>query len=112
MELKQLRKEKNLTQRQCAEYLGIPLRTYIRYENGGDRNIKYVYMVEKLAKFGFIDETHGVLSVEEIKRICERVFSDYQIEFCYLFGSYAQNSCVEFSVVDVVVCRSVSGLMF
>ena len=33
MTLKELRKQKNLTHVKCAEYLGIPIRTYQNYEN-------------------------------------------------------------------------------
>ena len=32
MTLKELRKANNLTQAQCASYLGVPLRTYQNYE--------------------------------------------------------------------------------
>ena len=32
MTLKQLRKQKKLTQVECAKYLGIPVRTYQNYE--------------------------------------------------------------------------------
>ncbi len=32
MTLKELRKEKKLTQIECAKYLGIPIRTYQNYE--------------------------------------------------------------------------------
>ncbi|MCF0116208.1 MAG: helix-turn-helix transcriptional regulator [Erysipelotrichaceae bacterium] len=33
MELKELRKQKGLTQIDCAKYLGMPIRTYQNYEN-------------------------------------------------------------------------------
>lgn len=114
MDLKALRKAKSLTQKQCAEYLNIPLRTYIRYENDKSKrqDMKYRYMTEKLAEFGFIDETHGVLSVEEIRRICEDVFSSYQIEYCYLFGSYAEEKATESSDVDLLISTEIKGLQF
>ena len=43
MLLKELRKEKGLTQALCAEYLRIPLRTYKRYESDDSKvsPIKY-----------------------------------------------------------------------
>ena len=43
MTLKELRKEKGLTQEACAKVVGVPLRTYIRYESdeGRRNNIKY-----------------------------------------------------------------------
>ena len=49
MQLKELRKQKNLTQRKCADYLGIPLRTYKNYENDESKRecVKYQYMMER-----------------------------------------------------------------
>ena len=46
MKLKNLRKEKKLTQAKCAEYLGIPLRTYQNYENDESKSgsIKYEFI--------------------------------------------------------------------
>ncbi len=45
MMLKELRKQNNLTQVKCAEYLGLPLRTYQNYEN-------MVYFVRDGVKIG------------------------------------------------------------
>lgn len=114
MELRELRKEKNLTQKQCAEYLGIPLRTYVRYEADKSKRqtIKYRYIAEKIEMYGTVDENHGILSISEIQRICEQVFSAYPIEFCYLFGSYASATATENSDIDLLVCTAVTGLQF
>ena len=50
MTIKQLRMEKGLTQVACAEHLGIPVRTYKRYESNEEKinQIKYQYIVDKL----------------------------------------------------------------
>ena len=50
MTLKELRKQKKLTQYQCAGYLGIPRRTYQNYENDASlaASFKYEYMMRKL----------------------------------------------------------------
>ena len=114
MELKELRKSKKLTQQQCAEYLEIPLRTYARYEADESRRktLKYRYIFEKLAQFGFIDETHGILSLPEIKTVCEKVFTSYSVDYCYLFGSYAKKIATESSDIDLLVCTTVTGLQF
>ena len=47
MTLKQLRKQKKLTQAACAAYLGVPLRTYQNYENDEQKqaSIKYQFML-------------------------------------------------------------------
>ena len=92
MTLKKLRKQKGLTQSECAAYLGIPLRTYQNYENDDKKRdtIKYAYMMQKLEQYGFIDESHGVLGIETIKDVCGRVFEHFDVDYCYLFGSYAK----------------------
>ena len=53
MELKELRKNCNLTQKEASEIVGVPLRTYVMYENGdkGVNELKYERMVEKLEEF-------------------------------------------------------------
>lgn len=114
MSLKELRKSKNLTQKQCADYLKIPLRTYINYENTPEKEdtIKYRYMMEKLSEFGFIDEENGILSLNAIAGICKEVFDDYPAEYCYLFGSYAKGNATGKSDVDLLISTSLSGLAF
>lgn len=37
MTLKELRKEKGLTQAACAKVVGVPVRTYVRYETDEGR---------------------------------------------------------------------------
>lgn len=114
MTLKELRKQKNLTQVECAGYLGIPLRTYQNYETDPSKigSIKYEFMLQKLAAYGFIDETNGILTVQQIKDICNDIFLNFDIEYCYLFGSYAKGNATEKSDVDLLLATSVSGMQF
>jgi len=114
MSIKQIRKEKGLTQEQCANYLNIPLRSYKRYEVNEDtvNPIKHQYIINKLSQYGFIDEEHGLLTLDEIKKTCVDVFSQYPIEYCYLFGSYAKGNAQESSDVDLLISMPVNGLMF
>ena len=114
MTLKELRKEKKLTQAACAEYLGVPLRTYQNYENDAAKanSIKYAYMLQKLEKYGYLDENHGVLTLEQIKSSCASVFEEFAVEYSYLFGSYAKGKATESSDVDLLVSTNVSGIQF
>lgn len=114
MTLKQLRTEKGLTQTECAKYLQIPHRTYCRYESDESKinPIKYQYVLDKLNNYGFIDEEHGILTVEQIKKSCAEVFADYTVEYCYLFGSYAKGKAKETSDVDLLVATAASGMEF
>ena len=114
MTLKELRKQKKLTQAACAKYLGIPLRTYQNYETDSSRvgSIKYAFMLQKLQTYGFVDETHGILTLEQIKSTCTDVFGEYDIEYCYLFGSYAKGKATESSDVDLLIATPISGIKF
>ena len=114
MTLKELRIEKGLTQSQCANFLGIPLRTYTRYENDENKknNIKYQYMMDKLSEYGFIDEEHGVLTLDQIKNTCINVFKNYEVDFCYLFGSYSKCKANEKSDVDLLISTNLTGIKF
>lgn len=112
--LKEIRKEIGYTQTQAAEYLNVSVRSYKSYENDASKvdTIKYAYMVEKLSKLNFVDESHGILSVEQIKNKCADIFKEYNIEYAYLFGSYAKNKANEESDVDILVSSTVKGLKF
>lgn len=114
MTLKQLRKQKKLTQAECAHYLGIPLRTYQNYETDKNKStsMKYSFMIQKLEQYGYIDETHGILKLEEIKDTCFDIFNKFDVEYCYLFGSYAKGKANEHSDVDLLLSTTISGLKY
>lgn len=114
MTLRELRKIKKLTQAQCADYLEIPLRTYQNYEADPKKesSIKYRYMIQKINEYGYIDESHGVLTLKQIKDICDEVFKNFKIEYCYLFGSYAKDKATEISDVDLLISTHVTGIKF
>ena len=114
MTLRELRKNKGITQQTAANFVGMPLRTYSNYENDPRKqtSIKYKYIVEKLHTYGNIDEENGLLILEDIKSTCVRILSKYPVEYCYLFGSYAKGTATPSSDVDLLVNTTVSGLKF
>lgn len=114
MSIKELRKGLDLTQKEASKLMNIPLRTYVNYENDESKigSIKYLYIKEKLEEYGLIDEEHGILSIDKIKEITSFVLSNYDVEYCYLFGSYAKGSATEISDVDLLVSTSVTGMKF
>ena len=114
MTLKELRKEKGLTQAACAKVVGVPVRTYVRYETDEGRTgtLKYRYMLETLQKYGVIDEEHGLLTVEKIKSVCGPLFGQYGGKYAYLFGSYAKGKATERSDVDLLISMPLNGLRF
>ena len=114
MTLKEARKNAHLTQRQAAGRLGVSLRSYIMYETDEAKreSIKYKYMLQQLEMLSQIDEEHGLLTVEDIRRTCGEQLSAYPISYCYLFGSYARGTATENSDVDLLVSGEVKGLRF
>ncbi len=114
MTLRELRKNKGITQQEAAKFVGMPLRTYSNYENDPEKqtSIKYKYIIDKLFTYGYVDEENGVLTVEEIRDVCVSVFSNYPVEYCYLFGSYAKAKATPTSDVDLLVHTTVSGIKF
>ena len=112
--LKELRNEKKMTQQQVADLVGISLRSYKSYENDEDKKdtIKYKYIMEQLSKINFIDEENGILELDDIVRKCSKVLERYDVNFCYLFGSYAKRKATPVSDVDLLVSANVKGLKF
>ena len=113
-ELKALRIEKKMTQLEVADLVGISLRSYKSYENDEDKRgtFKYRYIMEQLTKINFIDEEHGVLTVDDIRRKCTKVLEKYDVKFCYLFGSYAKGNEKPTSDVDLLISSNIKGLKF
>ena len=114
MNLKELRKSKKLTQAQASEITEIPLRTYKIYENDSSREetIKYKYIYKVLDEYTAVDEEHGVLTLDDIKSACKNIFVQYDVEYCYLFGSYSKGKANEKSDVDLLISTPITGLKF
>ena len=112
--LKEARLEKNLTQKEVADRIGISLRSYISYEREAEKQNtpKYRFLMQEIQKMNLLDEEHGILELSDIKSICSAVFEQYNIQFCYLFGSYAKGNATETSDIDLLVATSVSGMKF
>lgn len=114
MKLKKLRLEKGLTQEKASQLLGVSRRTYVTYEKDEDKipPMKMKFFLHTLEKYGVIDETHGLLILDVIKKICAEVLKEYNVEYAYLFGSYAKGVATETSDVDLLVSMPVNGLAF
>ncbi|MCF0105886.1 MAG: nucleotidyltransferase domain-containing protein [Holdemanella sp.] len=113
-ELKRIRQDKQLTQKQVASFAGVSLRSYKMYENDGSRvnSTKYKYLLDRLKEINPIDEKHGLLTVEEIVRKCESVFKNHDVEYCYLYGSYAKSKATPSSDVNLLISSNLKGLRF
>ena len=112
--LKTLRTDKNLTQRQVADLVGISLRSYKSYENDvvKEGSLKYNYIFDKLSCINPIDEEHGIIDIKDIRQKCSEIFDKYRVNFCYLFGSYAKGKAREDRDVDLLISAEIKGLKF
>ena len=113
-ELKELRIEKKMTQQEVADLVGISLRSYKSYENDAKKSdtIKYRYIIQQLTRINFIDEENGILTIGDITQKCANVFAQYDVQFCYLFGSYAKGKETPTSDVDLLISANIKGLKF
>lgn len=114
MLLKDLRLEKNLTQEEAANLIGISRRTYIKYENGEISldSYKYKAIYNVIEQYGYLDETHGILSIDSITSTCEEIFSKYNVLYAFLFGSYAKGYATEKSDVDILISVDLTAFNF
>lgn len=112
--IKELRKEKGLTQVEAAKLTNIPLRTFKSYENDESKagSIKYNYIIQELTQYGYVDEEHGVLSLDTIKLLSKGVMEKYDVEYAILFGSYAREEANEKSDIDILISTEEKGLQF
>ncbi len=114
MSIRDVRKNNNITQIDAAKLLGVSRRTFINYEQNEDKlsEVKKEFIISVLEKQNMIDESHGVLSLNTIKDVCEDVFKDFDVQYGYLFGSYAKNKATATSDVDLLVAVPIDGLKF
>ena len=112
--LNELRKEKKLTQQQVADIVGISIRSYKSYENDESKinTIKYKFIYDTLLGINPIDEEHGILTIEDIKEKCVKLFDNYPIQYCYLFGSYSKGTAIDSSDVDLLISTELKGLKY
>ncbi len=112
--LKEIRTEKKMTQQQVADLVGISLRSYKSYENEPEKadTIKYNYIMEQLKKINIIDEENGILATDDIIKKCRSIFEKYDVNYCYLFGSYAKGKATPVSDVDLLISANIKGLKF
>ena len=117
MSLKETRVYYGLSQKEAAFIVGVPVRTFRRYElddNYGD-HFKRQMFINLINQKCEIKEDKGLLTIEMIKNMVSKLFdTEYQgiIDFCYLFGSYAKGSAKEDSDVDLYVSTPLTGMRF
>ncbi|MBR4236832.1 nucleotidyltransferase domain-containing protein [bacterium] len=117
MNILDIRNQYNLSQKEAASIINMPLRTFIRYEkdNSYGNEMKRQSIIRTLIEKNEITETKGLLTIDQIKESLTKLFDEKykdQIEFCYLFGSYAKGYAKESSDIDLCIDTSLTGLKF
>jgi len=117
MTLLALRNEYKKTQEEIANLLGVPVRTYRRYETNESygSEIKRNAFINIINSSYEVSEEKGILSLETIKQKVKSLFdAEYkgEIRFCCLFGSYARGTAKENSDVDLYVSSNLPGFRF
>ena len=117
MSLKETRINYGLSQSEAASVVGVPVRTFRRYELDEQygSSFKRTMFINLLKDKYEITEEKRLLTVEKIKQIVTDLFNNEypgSIDFCYLFGSYAKGLAKESSDVDLYVSSSLTGLRF
>ena len=114
--MKTYRKQMGITIKQASEGAKVPMRTYIRYENDPDYGdeLKRKAMLDAIRSNFEITENRGILKLSQIKDAVAEVLRKHEgnVDFCYLFGSYAKGYAGDESDVDLCVCTSLTGLAF
>ncbi len=89
-DIKNIRKKKNLTQKEAADLCGVPLRTYQDYENLEKKkdSLKYDAIMQKLKEYDRFTKIHGIYEIDQIKEISKSIFIKFKINFVILVGDY------------------------
>ena len=114
MELREIRKRHRLTQAKAASLVGIPYRTYIRYEENAayQNSYKYKKIVEDLSNLFRIDEERGILEFDVLQQAVRSVLTKHGVSYCYLFGSYARKEARGNSDIDLLIDTDITGMAF
>jgi predicted nucleotidyltransferase len=69
-------------------------------------------ILQTLSSYEPYTPTKGILPFSLIKERVASVLKDYQVDYVYLFGSYAKGKETERSDVDLLLSTDVDGLSF
>lgn len=109
-DLTETRLKLGLTQKECAKILNMSLRNYVRYEDEEHKtkSVKYDQMIYQLKNSKIIDENHGLLKLDYVKKSIRRIAKSYDIDFIYIYNDYAKKEIKEDSSIDLLVSSSSS----
>ena len=115
MDLKEYRVKLGITIKEASSASGVPLRTYNRYENDEKygNNLKRQQIFLSLREKFEVTKEKGIITIDAIRNRINDIFSKRDdVNFCYLFGSYAKGYANETSDVDLCISTTLTGLSF
>src|SRR5690554_6174874 len=112
MNIRDLRNKLNISQEELANIIGVSSRTIRRYEDGQIDKYKEEYILNILKEMIRVDEEHGILNYDDIVKVVNKVSSNYNVEYVYLFGSYAKGNARPDSDVDLLINTKEKGLSY
>ena len=75
--------------------------------------IKLKAVYSHIEQYNLISETTGILTLDFIRKSVLSVIDHYDIQYCYLFGSYAKGNPTPSSDVDLFIdANDIHGLDF
>lgn len=112
MKIKDLRNRLHMSQEELANRLGISTRTIRRYENGQINQYKEEYIRNILNDMLKVDEEHGIVKLDDMIATVSDIANKYNVEYVYLFGSYARGSAKPESDIDLLISTKEKGLSY
>lgn len=67
-------------------------------------------MIELMEQYSLVDEEQDILNLQNIIEGCSEIFQNQDIEYCYLFVSYAKGKALEEYDAYLLVSTSVTKL--
>jgi hypothetical protein len=114
MDLKASRKSKGLTQSQAAEIAGVSLSSYKNHELGRSKMDSALgrMIAERIQSYDPYHFKRGVYPISVLAERIKEVFADREIDYAYLFGSYAKGTAWDESDVDLLIGGPITGLEY
>jgi predicted nucleotidyltransferase len=115
--IKIVRENLELTQKQVSLLTGVPVKTLRNWEQEVRKPNEWTIdlvmdrlLRVKMEEYTTMDESTGVLSFLTIKETVKELAKNYDIDKIYLFGSYIKGTATKDSDIDIFIESTLYGL--